>query len=147
VQIHVGMALKEVLHRFCFVRGKVVQDDVRLAIEGLGIDDIFQERQAPDWYGGEPSGRGSRPFAGSGPHSAREFQAGDTQTRAPPPVPERVGQRRPSTCALRSASFQTRAIRFLLTFITAAILRRDQILDSSGGACRSAPVLAPATAA
>jgi hypothetical protein len=41
VQIHVGLLLKEVLHQFRFVRGKVVQDDVHLAIGGLGGDDLF----------------------------------------------------------------------------------------------------------
>ena len=44
MQIHIGMLLKEVLHQFRFVRGKVVQDDVHLAIGGLRIDDLFQER-------------------------------------------------------------------------------------------------------
>ena len=44
VQIHIGMVLQEVLDEFRFVRGKVVQDDVHLALDGLGRNDFFQER-------------------------------------------------------------------------------------------------------
>ena len=38
------MMLQEVLDEFRFVRGKVVQDDVHLALDGLGRNDFFQER-------------------------------------------------------------------------------------------------------
>jgi hypothetical protein len=44
VQIHIGMLLKEVPHKFHFLGGKVVQDDVHLAIDWLRMDDLFQER-------------------------------------------------------------------------------------------------------